>query len=120
MIVPIDLLKPIFDDLMTVGRARGPVRPWLGLYATEVDDKVAIAGIAGDGPAQKAGLRAGDMVMEVDGAEIRGLADFYRRVWDLGEAGVEVPLTVYRDRQSFAVIVVSTDRNKLLKGPKLQ
>jgi S1-C subfamily serine protease len=120
MIVPIDLLKPIFDDLMTVGRARGPVRPWLGLYATEVDDKVVIAGIAGDGPAQKAGLRAGDMVMEVDGAEIRGLADFYRRVWDLGEAGVEVPLTIYRDRQSFAVIVVSTDRNKLLKGPKLQ
>jgi S1-C subfamily serine protease len=120
MIVPIDLLKPIFDDLMTVGRTQGPVRPWLGLYATEVDDKVVIAGIAGDGPAQKAGLRAGDMVMEVDGAEIRSLADFYRQVWDLGEAGVEVPLTVYRDRRNFAVTVVSTDRSKLLKGPKLQ
>jgi S1-C subfamily serine protease len=120
MIVPIDLLKPILDDLMTTGRAQGPARPWLGLYATEVDDKIVVAGLAGNGPAQKAGLRAGDMVMEVDGAEIRSLADFYRKVWNIGEAGVAVPLTVYRDRRTMAVNVISTDRNKLLKGPKLQ
>jgi S1-C subfamily serine protease len=59
-------------------------------------------------------------VMEVDGAEIRSLADFYRKVWNIGEAGVAVPLTVYRDRRTMAVNVISTDRNKLLKGPKLQ
>ena len=120
MIVPIDLLKPILDDLMTTGRAQGPARPWLGLYATEVDDKIVVAGLAGGGPAQKAGLRTGDMVMEVDGAEVRNLADFYRQVWSLGEAGVAVPLTVYRDRRNIAVNVISTDRSKLLKGPKLQ
>jgi S1-C subfamily serine protease len=120
MIVPIDLLKPILDDLMTTGRAQGPARPWLGLYATEVDDRIVVAGLAGGGPAQKAGLRTGDMVMEVAGAEIGSLADFYRRVWSLGEAGVDVPLTVYRDRRNMPVTVTSIDRNKLLKGPKLQ
>jgi S1-C subfamily serine protease len=120
MIVPIDLLKPILDDLMTTGRPQGPARPWLGLYATEVDDRVVIAGLASTGPAKKAGLRAGDMVMEVGGAEVRSLADFYRRVWDRGEAGVDVPLTIYRDRRNMAVTVTSVDRNKLLKGPKLQ
>ncbi len=39
MIVPIDLLKPILDDLLTLGRRNRPPRPWLGLYATEVDDR---------------------------------------------------------------------------------
>jgi S1-C subfamily serine protease len=34
MIVPIDLLKPIFDDLLSHGRPSSPARPWLGFYAT--------------------------------------------------------------------------------------
>jgi S1-C subfamily serine protease len=40
MIVPIDLLKPILDDLLTLGRANRPPRPWLGFYATELEDKI--------------------------------------------------------------------------------
>ncbi len=63
MIVPIDLLKPIFDDLITIGRPNRPARPWLGLYATEVGSSVAILGVAGRGPADKADLRAGDIVL---------------------------------------------------------
>jgi len=39
MMVPIDLLNPIFDDLLTLGRPKTPPRPWLGLYATAVEDR---------------------------------------------------------------------------------
>lgn len=120
MIVPIDLLKPILDDLLTTGRSGRKARPWLGLYATEIEDKVVVAGLATGGPAQKAGLRAGDIIAAVDGTPVSGLADFFRQVWSLGEAGVEVPLTIYRDRRSVEVDVTSADRNALLKAPKLQ
>ena len=74
MIVPIDLLKPILDDLLTIGRANRPPRPWLGLYATEVEDKVVIVGLADGGPAQRAKLKTGDLVISVGGVEVSDLA----------------------------------------------
>ena len=92
MIVPIDLLKPILDDLLTLGRPNRPPRPWLGLYATEVEDKIVVVGLATRGPAQTADLRTGDIVLAVAGREVSELADLFRKIWSLGDAGVEVPL----------------------------
>src|SRR5262245_37546414 len=70
MIVPIDLLKPILDDLLTLGRPNHPPRPWLGLNATEVDDKVVVARVSTGGPARRANLRTGDVVLAVAGQQI--------------------------------------------------
>jgi S1-C subfamily serine protease len=70
MIVPIDLLKPIFDDLLTLGRRNQPPRPWLGLYATEVNDRVVVVGMSSRGPARKADLRTGDIMLAVRGSEV--------------------------------------------------
>ncbi|MFL6806118.1 MAG: S1C family serine protease, partial [Xanthobacteraceae bacterium] len=96
MIVPIDILKPILDDLLTLGRPNHPPRPWLGLNATEIDDKIVVARVSNGGPARKANLRTGDVVLAVAGTEVSDLASFFRKVWSLGKAGVEVPLTIYR------------------------
>ena len=93
MIVPIDLLNPILDDLMKFGRRNAPPRPWLGLYATEVENRLVIVGLADKGPAKKADLRTGDIVLTVAGKEVRDLASFFRRVWAQGEAGVDVPVS---------------------------
>jgi len=119
MIVPIDLLKPVLDDLLTYGRRNRPARPWLGLYASEIEDRVVIVGLANSGPAQKAKLRTGDVVLAVGGMEVRGLAALFRRIWSLGHAGVEVPLLVYRDGRTFELRVPSSDRTRFLKGPRL-
>lgn len=119
MVVPIDLLKPILEDLLTYGRRQRPPRPWLGVYAAEVDGRVLIAGTAERGPAQRADLRAGDIVLAVRGNEPSDLAGFFRGVWALGEAGVTVPLTIERDGQSLEVEVVSADRSSFLKRPSL-
>ncbi len=119
MIVPIDLLKPILDDMLRLGRPNRPPRPWLGLYATEIEERVVVAGLAGQGPAKAAKLRSGDILLAVDGAEVRGLADLYRRVWSLGTAGVEVPLTIYRDGGIAERRLISADRNRLLKAPSV-
>jgi len=120
MNVPIDLLKPIYDDLLTLGRANKPPRPWLGFYATEIEDRVVIAGLANDGPARRADLRVGDLLVSVAGQEIGTLAALYRRIWSLGRAGVEVPMTLQRDGHTLTVMLRSTDRAALLKKARLQ
>jgi len=117
--VPIDLLKPILSDLRKFGRVEKPVRPWLGLYSTEVEDKIVIVGIAPKGPAARAELKTGDVILAVGGDRISTLADFYRKVWSLGDAGVEVPLTLYREGVTFDVAVNSSDRTKFLKTPRV-
>jgi len=119
MIVPIDLLKPIFEDLITIGRPNRPARPWLGLYATEIGDSVAVLGLASRGPAQQADLRTGDIIMSVGGEPVKGLAEVFRRVWSLGRAGVMVPLVINRDGKTMEVSVRSGDRRRFLKGPVL-
>ncbi len=119
MVVPIDLLKPILDDLRKFGRANRPVRPWLGVYSTEIEDKVVVVGIAAKGPAARAEMKTGDVVLAVAGEKVSSLAQFYRHVWALGNAGVEVPLTLYRDGDTFDVRVNSSERAKFLKQPKM-
>jgi S1-C subfamily serine protease len=119
MIVPIDLLKPILDDLITIGRPNRPARPWLGLYATEIGKSVAVIGLATRGPAHKADLRAGDIVQAVAGVNVTDLAGLFRSVWAQGEAGVMIPLTVNREGRTFEASVRSVDRRRLLKGPVL-
>jgi S1-C subfamily serine protease len=119
MVVPIDLLKPVLDDLRKFGRVNRPARPWLGVYSTEIEDKVVVVGIAGKGPAARAEIKTGDVVLSVAGQNISTLAGFYRKVWSLGSAGVEVPLTLYREGVTFDVRVNSSDRAKFLKAPRM-
>jgi S1-C subfamily serine protease len=119
MMVPIDLVKPILEDLQTRGQPNRPPRPWLGLYATEIEDKVVVVGLAKNGPAQRADLRTGDIVLSVGGTEVRNLAGLFRRVWSLGDAGVEVPVRAYRDGKTLDLRVKSGDRNRFLKAPRL-
>ncbi len=69
MIVPIDLLKPAMDELLAYGRRKGPARPWLGLYVADTDDKLVVMGLANKGPAQRAKIETGDVVVAIDGTE---------------------------------------------------
>jgi S1-C subfamily serine protease len=119
MIVPIDLLKPVLDDLRKFGRVNKPARPWLGMFSTEIENKVVVVGIAAKGPAARAEFRAGDVILAVNGEKISNHAKFYRKLWALGPAGVDVPLTLYREGDIFDVTVKSSDRARFLKGPRL-
>ncbi len=119
MVVPIDLLKPIYNDLVTSGRANRPPRPWLGVYCIEVEDRVVIAGLAKGGPAQRAGLQTGDIVLAVAGTEVSELAPCFRKIWSLGHAGVEVPLQIWREGDTFEVRINSGDRDRYLKSPRV-
>ncbi|MDR7038418.1 S1-C subfamily serine protease [Methylobacterium sp. BE186] len=119
LVVPIDLLPPILDDLAARGRPNRPPRPWLGVYATETEDGIAVMGLADDGPAEAGDLRVGDFVEAVAGEPVSDLAGFFRQVWALGEAGVRVPLSVRREGRPIALSVVSGDRESYLMSPPL-
>jgi S1-C subfamily serine protease len=118
MFVPIDLLKPILGDLIARGRATRQSRPWLGVYAMEVTDKVYVTGVVDGGPAQSADLREGDLIAQVAEHDVDGLPDFYRRIWAVGTAGSGVPLTVIRGGTRLHLTVRSVDRANLLKRPQ--
>ena len=119
MIVPIDILAPILDDMVKTGRANRPPRPWLGLYVTEAGPRLVVAGLAPGGPADKAGIKVGDAVLEVAGAKPSSLADVFRRVWACGNSGARVPLKLLRETSTKEVTVTSSDRNEFLKKPHL-
>ena len=120
MIVPIDLLPPILDDLLTYGRVNKPARPWLGVFSAESGDEIIVASVAENGPAAAAGIRRGDVLAGVGGAEIENLGDFYRKVWSRGPAGVEIPIEIIRDGRAMGLRVRSADRSTFMKRPRLQ
>src|SRR6185312_9194042 len=84
MIVPIDLLKPVLTDLRRFGKVNRPARPWLGMYSTEIDNRLVVMGISGNGPAARAELKAGDVILAVKGEKVTSQAGFYRKLWALG------------------------------------
>lgn len=119
MVVPIDLLKPILDDMLTFGTRKGPVRPWLGMYVADTEDRLVVMGLANRGPAQRARIDTGDIVIAVKGQPVESLADLFRKIWSMGHAGADVPLTLVRDGRSLDIVVKSADRNAFLKTPRM-
>jgi S1-C subfamily serine protease len=119
MVVPIDLLEPILDDMLKLGRPGRENRPWLGMYTTEAGAKLVVAGLAPGGPAERAGVKVGDIVMDVAGAKPGSLADLWRRVWALGPSGTQVPFKLLRKSALIDVRVRSADRSGFLKKPHL-
>ena len=110
MFVPADLLNTILDDLIARGKAAGAARPWLGVNAEEMRGRLFVTRVSPDGPADKAGLKSGDILIGVGGEEVTSLAEFYRRIWARGAAGVEVPLRVLQGVQLKELTVRSIDR----------
>lgn len=119
LFVPIDLLTPIYDALLKTGRRPGPPRPWLGLYAAPTDGALVVGALAEGGPAQRAGLRVGDLLLEIADQRVTDMAAFWHALWSLGSAGVSVPLTVARHGRRLHIRVESMDREDILKKPRL-
>ncbi|MGD9879475.1 MAG: S1C family serine protease [Reyranella sp.] len=110
MYVPINRLKPIFQELVANGRLATPPRPWLGLHTVEHMGQLVIGGISDGGPADRAGLQRHDILQALNGEVLDDIADFYRKLWASGPAGTAVTLRMERDSDSFDVTVRTGDR----------
>jgi len=116
MFVPIDTLKPVLGDFIANGRATTKPRPWLGITSQEIQGKVIITRVSAEGPAEEAGLQAGDIIVGMGGQALTGQADFYTRLWKTGDAGVEVTLDVLKGTKIEPVKVKSIAREGHLRS----
>lgn len=111
MFVPVDLLAPIIDDICAHGQRLTPPRPWLGMLVHEnQEDQLTVVGIYRNCPADRAGLKPGDIILSVNDNPVSGLGNMFRQVWDIGSAGVEVPISILRESETIEKVIESDDR----------
>jgi S1-C subfamily serine protease len=115
MFVPIDRLPPILGDLMASGHSGAPAAPWLGLTTEELRGRLVVSQPVAGGPAEKAGIKRGDIITGIGGRAAGRLIDFYRTVRALGSAGVTVPLDIDRNGERRRVDIKSINRRDHLK-----
>jgi S1-C subfamily serine protease len=120
MFVPIELLAPVIDEICAHGRRLTPPRPWLGMLVHDDQHDLTVVGVYRNCPADKAGLRPGDVIVGIDDEPVAGLANMFRRVWSLGSAGVDVPLNVLRNAEQMELKVHSGDRAGFQRKGTLQ
>jgi serine protease Do len=116
--VPTNLLKPILKDLLATGRRPGPPQPWMGISTEVVQGNLIVSKVTRGGPADQAGLAAGDVIVSVGADRVVNQSDFYRSVWKVGPAGVTVPLRVLKAGDVRDVEVKTTDRMDVLRKPR--
>lgn len=110
MFVPIDVLKPVLQDLIKNGRRTGPARPWLGVNADEIQGRLFVGRVSPEGPADLAGIAAGDIILGVGQDGVHSQSEFYAKVWNYGAAGTDIPLRILHDVNVREVKVHSIDR----------
>lgn len=115
LFVPIDILLPVLDEICRYGRRRARPRPWLGLLVHDDGTRLLVAGVYRNCPGDLSGILPGDVIVALGGLPAGRLADFFRHLWSLGHAGIEVPLTVLRDGQLLQLKVRTADRESFFR-----
>lgn len=114
--IPIDRLRPVQDDLIRYGRPARPPRPWLGVRVFPAPGGVLVGGVSPAGPARAAGLRPGDLVVQVEGQPVTDVGQLYDRLWG-HPVGTELELTVVREGRLERVRVRPVDRYTIFRAP---
>ena len=111
--IPVNMAKSIMESLIKHGHV---VRGWLGLSIQPLTDEMAksfgfdstegvlIGDVLPEGPAQKAGLKRGDIVTKFDGKKVKDMVEFRTAVAET-EPGSKVRIEVYRDGKTKTVKV---------------
>jgi serine protease Do len=117
MFVPVDLLKPILGEMQQTGSTKLSRRPWVGLTSSEQGGRVQIVRVNKDGPAQAAGLEAGDFVLAVDGTKVATLEAFYKKLWEHTQPDDEITLTVLQGADVKTIKFKAVDRMSTMQKP---
>ena len=116
MFVPIDLVKPIIDDIAANGRAREAARPWIGLSTQEVEGRLFVIRVQEESPAAAAGIKTGDIILSIGGEKVASLVEFYGKLWATGQPGTAIRLNVLQGSEMREVNVRSIDRQQYMRA----
>ena len=112
--IPIDLLVAHRAELLGEGARRGPARAWVGFYPHAHDGGVVVSGVISNGPAERAGLAGGDVVLSVDGHAVQTLRDLYRAIWKK-QPGDALGFGVLREAAAHVIEVTAGDRDSFYR-----
>jgi S1-C subfamily serine protease len=116
MFVPVDLLKPVLEEMVRTGGQAASKRPWLGVNSLEEDGRVKVVQVNEESPADVAGITAGDIILQVNGEPVDCLEKFYGKLWAPGSrAGNDVHLTVLHGVSLREVVVQPIERQAFLR-----
>lgn len=116
--IPIDSAKPIIDELIANGFV---IHPWLGFTGSTLTSSVAeryglamsegaiVQGIVAGAPADKAGLKAGDIIVAMDGVPVESMEGLIVEIRSR-KVGDAVTIDYYRDREKKQTKAVLEDK----------
>ena len=117
--IPVDLVKKVVTDLIDYGKIN---RGYIGVKMRTVDEVVAksvgldkvegaiVHDVIKDSPAQKAGIEAGDIILEINGKKV-STSNELQNIIMLKKANEEVDITIWRDGQKLIKKVKLEPRN---------
>ena len=117
MFVPVELLDPIFKDMLKNGMGPNSRRPWLGINAVERQGRIQIVRVTPESPAQSAGIRPGQWLLGINGQPVESLAAFYKKLWALPMNGGKLSITIFDGRDINQIPIPITDRSTTIKKP---
>jgi S1-C subfamily serine protease len=82
--IPVDVLSTVEGELIKYGRvlSRNP-RTWIGVYHAPYTEGIIIIDVVAEGPAQKAGLKKGDIITHINDTTIESEEHFLRQLWEI-------------------------------------
>ncbi|MDI6781790.1 MAG: DegQ family serine endoprotease [bacterium] len=125
--IPVDIAKHIINGLIKHGKI---THAWLGIYIQNIDETLAkhfkvdpesgvlVADVMKDSPAQKAGIKRGDIITMVNGRKILTPSDLQSEILEK-EVGEKVEVTVLRDGKKDVYEIVLEEMDKDGEGSDL-
>jgi serine protease Do len=120
--IPINRARRVLQDVVRFGTIR---RPWLGIHVESVpatggrpSNGARVVRVDPGSPADRAGIQAGDVVVETNGRPLQSAVDWEGRLLDL-PSGAELTILVQRDGAAYERTLVPED-DPLRRAPRIE
>ncbi len=113
--IPSECYQGHRDEFLRYGRVVSrPVRAWLGVYASPLEEGIIVAGLVPNGPGARSGVQEGDVIVGMDSREVPTRKDLYLTLWRHAP-GEKIAIEVLRDNELRVVNVIGGDRAEFYK-----
>jgi S1-C subfamily serine protease len=117
MFVPVELLEPIFKNMLQNGTGPNSQRAWLGINAVERQGRIQIVRVTPESPAQSVGISPGQWLLGLNGKPLNSLSTFYKQLWEIPINSGSAQLTIFDGKDIYQITIPLVDRSTNIKKP---